>query len=95
MQNKTFEVMPHGPCILGTVADIPTQEWLDIQIKTPPEGGIWYSAYPLSGGAILVHETEIVNKRLTTLSDINTLVSDNGFNPAATIVLEMFGLMLK
>ena len=89
---KTFEDGYHRTSILGEVADIPTQDWLDAQERPTPSGGIWYHGYPLSGGATIIHENDINNPRPTTLDDVNTLVGGD-FNPASTTVLTMFGLV--
>jgi len=91
MPKVTFEDRYHRTSILGDVADIPTPEWLALQEKQPPPtGGIWYHAYPLGGGATVIHESDIKNKRPTTFDDLATLVGCN--NPATTTVLTMFGL---
>lgn len=91
MAKETFEDSYHRTSILGDVADIPTQDWLDAQEKPTPTGGLWYHAYPLSGGATIIHQSDITNKRPTTLQDLY-LLAGGKFNPASKTVLTMFGL---
>ena len=91
MPKITFEDNYHRTSILGDVANIPTQEWLDLQEKPSPTTGIWYHPYPFDGGSTIIHESDINNKRPTTFSDLKTVV-DGGFNPATETILAMFGL---
>ena len=69
--------------ILGAEIDEPSASWRAIQSYKPGPSHVWFSAYPLTGGACNVQEGEFEVLRLVTQADIDQAASCmGGMNPA-------------
>ena len=75
----------HGECFLTTEKVVPSKEWLNMQTIKPKKNAVWYRAYPMSGGAVLIDVKNMVHRsRDITEKDIKKAIkiSKLDFNPA-------------
>ncbi|MCK5018352.1 MAG: hypothetical protein KAS32_14940 [Candidatus Peribacteraceae bacterium] len=77
-------------CVLGKETESPDRSWLAMQdIQPQPTTGKWFSAYPLSGGAINVHESKFIEDREIIQTDIDRICNRN---PATETVKKILGI---
>lgn len=78
-------------CILGRRCEEPSTEWLAMQQRNPGASKVWYSAYPLSGGAVMVQRGAFTFVRDATQADIDEACT-RGFNPAANTIKQLLNV---
>lgn len=77
--------------VLGNRTEEPEQWWKDLQSIPCTDNPNWFSAYPLSGGAVNVQEGTFEVIRDVTDEDIDCNFRNKGnFNPASATVLRLW-----
>lgn len=77
-------------CLLSTKVVVPEPEWLEDQTKPPRPTGLWFDAYPLTGGSVLVQEGAFSIIRSATDLDIaDALQRANYFGKLAIVGMLM------
>lgn len=78
-------------CILGNRTDSPSRAWRDIQ-EIPPltDNDVWYRAFPIRGGTMLVQEGTFKVIRPVIEADITEACCGHGFNPASELIRNLW-----
>ena len=83
-------------CVLGDRCDEPTTEWKQAQTIQCTDSAVWFSAYPLTGGAVLVQEDTFTILRDVTEYEVEFYFRQcvpggkRPCNPAAQTVIDMW-----
>ena len=92
---NTFKIVKddHGRlCLLGAPTEV-TADWLAIQTKPFAEAADLHTAYPISGGAVVVDSNACEFVRTETEDDVKAAIGTGqytrGFNPAEKTIREL------
>lgn len=65
----------------------PDAEWLALQKRTPSDSPLWYTAYPLSGGSVLLQAGSFDILREATQADVDGYLGNARVNVAAKVAV--------
>jgi len=75
-------------CLLGEATSV-TEEWLGLQTIPFNQGAVFHSAYPVTGGAVVVDVNDVTNLGEASTEMIDDACTGYGFNPAADTIRKL------